>query len=83
MLRASYRVDRVTKSVSPFYKGAVFIVDNDDGHMSITNDAENVVRHVLADYPDHQIIYRDTTGRWDELLHWNGQFSGFKPWQKN
>lgn len=78
MLKASYSVDRVTKSYSPFHKNTVFIVDNDIG-TSITNDAENVVIDVLAKYPDHQIIYRDTMGQWDELLHLDGKFAGFKP----
>lgn len=81
MLRASYSVDRVTSNPSKMHKGIVFIVDNDVG-MSITNDAENVVVDVLANYPNHRIIYRDTTGQWDELLHWNGQFAGYKPYSK-
>lgn len=58
----------------------VFIVDNDVG-MSITNDAEAVVEDVLRQYPDHRIIYRDTMGQWDELVHWNGKFSVFKPYR--
>ena len=77
MLRASYRVDRVTEG-SPLGK-MVFIIDNDEG-MTITNDAENVVEDVLSHYPDHRIIYCDTDGNWDELLHWNGKFAGFKPY---
>lgn len=64
------------------YKGTVFIVDDNNGGMSVTNDAEAVVVDVLAKYPDHQIIYRDTEGQWDELLHWKGQFAGFKPYSK-
>lgn len=77
MLRASYSVDRVVSTPERM----VFIVDNDVG-MSITNDAEAVVEDVLAKYPYHRIIYRDTMGQWDELLHWNGKFAGFKPYSK-
>jgi hypothetical protein len=56
-------------------------VDNDVG-MSVTNDAENVVADVLRQYPDHRIIYRDTMGQWDELVHFNGKFTGFAPYSK-
>lgn len=81
MLRASYTVERVSADLITGHMDIVFIVDNDVG-MSITNDAENVVIDVLAKYPDHRIIYRDTDGRWDELLHWGGKFVGFKPYSK-
>lgn len=80
MMRASYTVDRVTSN-SVLGK-MVFIVDNDVG-VTITNDAENVVKDVLAKYPNHRIIYRDTDSNWDELLHWNGAFTGFSPYQKS
>jgi len=80
MLRASYSVDRVTSD--PVLGKMVFIVDNDVG-MSVTNDAENVVVDVLRTYPNHRIIYRDTMGQWDELLHHNGQFAGFAPYRKS
>jgi len=78
MMRASYTVDRVTSN-SVLGK-MVFIVDNDVG-VTITNDAENVVKDVLAKYSNHRIIYRDTDGNWDELLHWNGTFTGFAPYR--
>jgi hypothetical protein len=81
MLRASYSIDRIEPDYARIHKGTVFIVDNDDG-MSITNDAENVVKDVLAKYPNHRIIYRDTDGNWDELMYSQGEFSGFKPFQK-
>ena len=72
-LRSTYYVSRVTE-------GKVFIVDEDVG-MSVTNDAENVVLEVLTRYPNHRIIYRDTTGRWDELVHDNEKFTGFAPYR--
>lgn len=63
----------------------VFILDL-NGTLSITNDAEAVVRDVVHHLVSNnltdtlRIIYRDTLGRWDELLHNHGQFSGFAPY---
>ena len=79
MLRASYTVDKVIPDSSKAL-ATVFIVDNDIG-MSITNDAENVVDDVLKKYPGHIIIYRDTMGEWAELVHFDGKFTGFAPYQ--
>lgn len=55
---------------------AVFIVDNDDG-MSITNLAESVTKDISTSFPGRRIIYRDTSGCWDELVHENGEFVKF------
>ena len=56
----------------------IFIVDNDQG-LSVTNDAENVCRKLLAltGRSNKRIIYRDTDGRWDELVHSGFEFSHF------
>lgn len=58
----------------------VAIVDRDDGAMSITNDAENVVRrlHVLGVLrAGDLLVYRDSDLRWDAILHdGNGNFLG-------
>lgn len=51
---------------------AVFIVDLDDGNMSVTNDAENVVIKLLTNSGNKRIVYKDTMGNWDELCH-NGR----------
>lgn len=60
--------------------GFIMILDdNKPGHSSVTNDAENVCRDVVARHGNHRIIYRDTMGRWDELAHDAGRFIGFKP----
>jgi hypothetical protein len=59
--------------------GAVFLVDNCDDQMSVTNDAENVVHYVLSIYPKRRIIYRDTDGNWDELVHNGIDFTNFAP----
>ena len=71
-VRASFNVVRTTDEI-------VFLVDN-DGLMSITNDAEAVVAYVNALHPEKRIIYKDTTGQWDELKHTNGRFDGFAPY---
>lgn len=56
----------------------VFIVDEDIGR-SVTNDAEKVVMELYAEFGNKRIIYRDTMGRWDELQHDHGYFTGFAP----
>lgn len=55
---------------------AVYIVDNDDG-MSVTNSAEEVCTRLHNLYGDRRIIYRDTSGQWDELVHDKGVFKKF------
>ncbi len=72
MARADYSIVQVTDSV-------VFISDDDAGGMSVTNDAEAVVGEVARNYLNRRIVYRDSTGQWDELLHRNGEFRGFGP----
>lgn len=50
-----------------------------DGLVSITNDAETVVRYVLDELEDtsFRIYYRDTNGDWDELAHDKRRFTHF------
>lgn len=76
-MKATYTVEKVTHDPLHISNGMVFIIDENIG-MSITNDAEAVVADVVSKYPNHRIIYKDTDGSWDELLHWNGRFTGFK-----
>ena len=59
----------------------VFLID-DDGDVSVTNDAEAVVAEVNSRYPGYRIVYRDTMFNWDELVHDNGRFTGFAPYRK-
>jgi hypothetical protein len=73
-LRSTFTITSVTDDT-------VFLVDQDEG-MSVTNDAEQVVEYVNNLHPGKRIIYRDTEGRWDELLHDNGVFLDFAPYQK-
>lgn len=49
------------------WRDKVFVVDLDDG-MSVTNDAEAVYAEVTAEHPGKRFIYRDTMGRWDEIV---------------
>jgi hypothetical protein len=57
----------------------IAIIDHDDGK-SVTNDAENVIRDLEAnfDLSKYRVIYRDTRGIWDEMLvDRTGRFAGF------
>lgn len=74
MMRSRFMVQDVTNE-------AVYIVDlaNECGTMSVTNDAENVVAMVAEHYRNRRIMYRDTNGQWDELVHDNGRFIRFAP----
>jgi len=57
----------------------VWIRDQDCGSKSVTNDAEAVCAILHRSYPNHRIIYRDSSGDWDELAHDRGWFIGFRP----
>jgi hypothetical protein len=56
----------------------IYLADENDGAMSITNDAEAVVMWANKLYPNRRIIYRDTEGYWDELVHEDGVFKHFE-----
>lgn len=70
-MRSKFYIQRVTT-------GTVYIVD-EDGPVSVTNDAENVVEYINKTYPNMRIIYCDTDGHWDELVHRDGVFQAFEP----
>lgn len=61
-------------------RGVLVLRDLDLG-MSVTNDAEAVVLWALTlpgwdqDWP---IVYRDTQGQYDALVHADGRFIGFQ-----
>jgi len=57
---------------------AVWITD-DEGVLSVTNDAERVVSELVLRCGDRRIYYRDTDRNWDELQHQGGKFTGFAP----
>lgn len=59
----------------------ILILDLDQGR-SVTNDADSVVRRVdaqLGSIGRRRLFYRDTTGRFDELVVRDGRFVGFRP----
>jgi hypothetical protein len=60
--------------------GVVCVEDrNEAGKMSVTNDADAVVKFVLQTYPKAKtIIYRDSEGKWDQLLFVGGEFTAFR-----
>lgn len=70
--------------LQPFSQGDKFVVcvvdlfDDRYPTMSVTNDAEFVVRTVFNVHGDHPIIYRDTEGQWDELRHREGYFACYR-----
>lgn len=79
MFRAEYFAEEVD--------GVLVLFDRDAGSMSLTNDAERVLLEewrrrsaagVEPPLPD-VVIYRDSTGRYDRLLHRRGAFGGFAP----
>ena len=73
-MNAIYKIAKVTPT-------KVFIIDQDKpGCLSVTNDAEAVVKAVYQRYPGRIIIYRDTMGRWDEMIHAYGVFIDFTPY---
>lgn len=71
-LRSMFQVDHIRDDV-------VYLTDLDVG-MSVTNDAENVVEYLYNRFGNKRFVYRDTMGRWDELAHTNGHFTGFLPY---
>lgn len=46
----------------------VFLIDLNLGNRSVTNDAESVFSKIKKIFPDHRVIYRDSMGRWDEIV---------------
>lgn len=73
-IRTHYDVVRVTRDF-------VFITDETvkRGGRSVTNAAEQVVADLLAKHPGRRIVYRDTDGTWDELVHDGTKFATFAP----
>lgn len=73
-MKASVDIVAVTEEI-------VFLADRDDGGISVTNDAEAVVKWTNECYPGKRIVYRDTMGQWDELRHQNGVFTEFNNYE--
>lgn len=75
MTRAKYMIERTLPD-------QVVIADIGTSHMSVTNDAEAVVRELYQKgiLKAQRLMYYDSTGRLDELKHDGcGRFTGFAP----
>lgn len=75
-VRARYNIVKETAEL--------FAIEDTDTGVSITNDAEAVVYELVNVHKigDKRIVYKDTMGNWDELLHDGDQFTGFAPYRK-
>jgi hypothetical protein len=65
-----------------FIKGKVLIIEDSDlGNLSVTNDIQNVLNHIKADleFLPETIIYRDSEGNFDGVMHEQGNFLKFYP----
>ena len=70
MRHAEYQVLKVV--------GHIVYIKDMGGNMSITNDAEHVVRTIVKDFGSLiTLFYVDSLGYVDELLIKNGEFDGF------
>lgn len=62
--------------------GIVWIVDAcHDAVPTVTNDAERVISDLVrlgVDVDHNRVVYRDSEGRWDELVVRESTFAGFK-----
>jgi hypothetical protein len=58
----------------------VIAIDDLDGLVTVTSDAEKVVKYLHSiGMGKRRLIYRDTSGVWDELEHDNGgSFMGIR-----
>lgn len=73
------------------YEGrqTILIIDHDDGNVSVTNDAENVIRDIGVEIGPLalgicRVYYRDSTQTWDEIkVKLDGSFAGFRPGPRN
>jgi len=87
LMKCKSKFEIVDLNADDTNKPYIYIEDRCDGtQKSVTNDAENVCKYLynflkvderLQD--DIRIIYKDTDGQIDELLHDKGIFKGFKP----
>lgn len=72
-VRAEWEVYRLDTA-----RRMLWVVDPGRSAMSITNDAENVCRALYHACPGYRFFYRDIMGRWDELMHRDGEFLDFR-----
>jgi hypothetical protein len=80
MIKSKSRINEPRSVYSRTVHGNVIaIIDHHQGR-SVTNDADNVIVDLAADFDlsKYLVIYRDTRGIWDQLLvDRTGRFAGF------
>lgn len=79
MMRNRSRAARYRYGVQGNY---VIVLDVGGGqHASVTADAEGVLSDLagVLNLSERRILLRDTSGRWNQLLHDGGRFLGFVP----
>lgn len=73
--KADYSVDVI--------RGIIVITDLDLGGRSVTNDAEGVIKDLVESggfkLDTTPVIYRDSTGHYDQLKVVDDKFAGFGP----
>jgi hypothetical protein len=80
MITFKSRIDQPRSVYSCTVHGNVIAITDHDAGRSVTNDAENVVADLAADFDlsKYHVIYRDTRGIWDQILvDRTGHFAGF------
>lgn len=61
--------------------GECIVIIDQDGPVSVTNDAERVIATIAAygiDVDSKRVLYRDSDGQWDEMLTVGGKFRDFR-----
>ena len=73
MRTADFDIAHVTEDI-------VYLVDLNQGGVSIANDAQEVVAEMMQRFHSpRRIVYRDTLNEWGELVHDGERFTGFQP----
>jgi len=71
MLKAQFDIIHIDQKV--------IAIDDLYADKTVTNDAENVIKVLNKELglEGRRVIYRDTMGYWDELIHEDGEFVCF------
>ena len=80
MVRCSFSVVHATDDFSNL------VIRDLNQSVSITNDVENLVAYLFSNgvIQNHtSLLYYDTEGSLDRILHQNGKFVGFAPGPRN
>lgn len=59
----------------------VMVTADEDNTVSLTNDAEYVIERLAPEYGERfrtlRVLYKDSSGVWDQMLHRRGVFKRF------